>query len=141
MSNPFSVRKGTPHVQQRHARYRDFTHTRLRERLVMRPDWKCADEFTPAENRYAECAKATPETATYNVTWLNGRLRAGFEWLQQARPHIGCLQELKTDDYKSSATAIEDAGYGAIRNEEGARHGVATLPEGEPPREIRRGVP
>ncbi len=52
-----------------------------------------------------------------------------------------CLQELKTDDTKFPARAIEDAGYGAIWHGQRSHHGVAILAKGQSPREIRRGLP
>ena len=79
--------------------------------------------------------------ATYNVNGVNGRLPRLLEWLQETRPDIVCLQELKTDDSKFPAKAIEDAGYGSIWHGQRAHHGVAILAKGETPREIRRGLP
>lgn len=52
-----------------------------------------------------------------------------------------CLQELKTDDTKFPARAIEDAGYGAIWHGQRSHHGVAIVAKGQSLREIRRGLP
>jgi exodeoxyribonuclease-3 len=79
--------------------------------------------------------------ATYNVNGVNGRLPRLLEWLSETTPDIVCLQELKTDDSKFPARAIEDAGYGAIWHGQRSHHGVAILAKGETPTEIRRGVP
>ena len=79
--------------------------------------------------------------ATYNVNGVNGRLPRLLEWLRETSPDIACLQELKTDDTKFPARAIEDAGFGAIWHGQRAHHGVAVLAQGETPREIRRGLP
>jgi exodeoxyribonuclease III len=79
--------------------------------------------------------------ATYNVNGVNGRLPRLLEWLRETRPDVACLQEIKTDDSKVPARAIEDAGYGAIWHGQRAHHGVAILARGETPREIRRGLP
>ena len=65
----------------------------------------------------------------------------GLEWLAETAPDIVCLQELKTDDSKVPARAIEDAGYGAIWHGQRAHHGVAILAKGEAPKERRRGLP
>jgi len=79
--------------------------------------------------------------ATYNVNGVNGRLPRLLEWLDETRPDIVCLQELKTDDTKFPARALADAGYGALWHGQRAHHGVAILARGETPRELRRGLP
>jgi exodeoxyribonuclease-3 len=79
--------------------------------------------------------------ATYNVNGVNGRLPRLVEWLDETAPDIACLQEIKTDDTKFPAKAIAAAGYGAIWHGQRAHHGVAILAKGEPPLEIRRGLP
>jgi exodeoxyribonuclease-3 len=79
--------------------------------------------------------------ATYNVNGVNGRLPRLLEWLQETRPDVACLQELKTDDTKFPARALADAGYGAIWHGQRAHHGSAILARGKPPREVRRGLP
>lgn len=79
--------------------------------------------------------------ATYNVNGVNGRLPRLLEWLAETSPDVVCLQEIKTDDSKVPARAIEAAGYGAIWHGQRAHHGVAILAKGETPREIRRGLP
>ena len=71
--------------------------------------------------------------ATYNVNGVNGRLPRLLEWLAETSPDIVCLQELKTDDSKFPARAIEDAGYGAIWHGQRSHHGVAILAKGETP--------
>ena len=79
--------------------------------------------------------------ATYNVNGVNGRLPRLVEWLDQTRPDVVCLQEIKTDDTKFPAAALANAGYGAIWHGQRAHHGVAILARGAVPREIRRGLP
>jgi exodeoxyribonuclease-3 len=79
--------------------------------------------------------------ATFNVNGVNGRLPRLLEWLQQRKPDIVCLQELKTDDSKFPARALEQAGYGAIWHGQRAHHGVAILAKGIEPAETRRGLP
>ena len=56
-------------------------------------------------------------------------------------PDVVCLHELKTDDAKFPAHAIEDVGYGAIWHGQRSHHGVAILAKGATPIEIRRGLP
>lgn len=79
--------------------------------------------------------------ATYNVNGVNGRLPRLLEWLAETTPDVVCLQELKTDDSKFPARAIQDAGYGAIWHGQRAHHGVAILARNAIPRETRRGLP
>jgi exodeoxyribonuclease-3 len=79
--------------------------------------------------------------ATYNVNGVNGRLPRLIDWLSETAPDIVCLQEIKTDDTKFPARAIEAAGYGAIWHGQRSHHGVAILAKGVTPREIRRGLP
>lgn len=71
---------------------------------------------------------------------VNGRLPRLLEWLLETKPDIVCLQELKTDDTKFPARAIQDAGYGAIWHGQRSHHGVAILAKDETPKEIRRGL-
>ena len=79
--------------------------------------------------------------ATYNVNGVNGRLARLVEWLEETRPDVACLQEIKTTDEKCPARAIEQAGYGSIWHGQRSHHGVAILARGCVPEEIRRGLP
>jgi exodeoxyribonuclease-3 len=86
-------------------------------------------------------ARAIVTVATYNVNGVNGRLPRLLEWLRETSPDVACLQELKTDDTKFPAKAIESAGYGAVWHGQRSHHGVAVLAKGQAPRERRRGLP
>ena len=79
--------------------------------------------------------------ATYNVNGINARLPRLLEWLEEARPDVACLQELKADGDRIPVQAIEDAGYGAIWHGQKGFNGVAILARGEQPVERRRGLP
>jgi exodeoxyribonuclease-3 len=79
--------------------------------------------------------------ATFNVNGVNGRLSRLVEWLEEARPDVACLQELKAPDEKFPAEAIEKAGYGAIWHGQQRWNGVAILARGCEPVETRRGLP
>ena len=79
--------------------------------------------------------------ATFNVNGVNGRLRRLLEWLEETRPDIVCLQELKAPQEKFPAAAIEKAGYGAIWVGQSRWNGVAILARGCEPVETRRGLP
>ena len=78
--------------------------------------------------------------ATFNVNGVNGRLPRLLEWLDETRPDIVCLQEIKTGDGISGQT-IEAAGYGAIWHGHAPTTASAILARGEVPRELRRGLP
>ena len=45
------------------------------------------------------------KVATYNVNGVNGRLPRLLEWLDETKPDIVCLQEIKTTDKKCPARA------------------------------------
>jgi len=79
--------------------------------------------------------------ATYNVNGVNGRLPLLLEWLADAQPDVVCLQELKAPQEKFPEVAIRNAGYGAVWLGQKSWNGVAILARGEPPVEIRRGLP
>jgi len=79
--------------------------------------------------------------ATYNVNGVNGRLPVLLRWLEEARPDVVCLQELKAPDEKFPETAIADAGYSAIWHGQKSWNGVAILARGMDIHETRRGLP
>ncbi|QAY75385.1 exodeoxyribonuclease III [Sphingosinicella sp. BN140058] len=79
--------------------------------------------------------------ATFNVNGVNGRLPLLLEWLEETRPDVACLQELKAPDDKFPAAAIEKAGYGVIWHGQPRWNGVAMLARGCEPVETRRGLP
>ena len=78
--------------------------------------------------------------ATFNVNGVNGRLGLLLEWLEEARPDIVCLQELKAPQEKFPAAAIDRAGYGAIWHGQKSWNGVAILARDADPIETRRGL-
>ena len=79
--------------------------------------------------------------ATFNVNGVNGRLPRLIEWLEEERPDVACLQELKAPQDKFPIEAIEEAGYGAIWQGQSRWNGVAILARGCEPVETRRGLP
>lgn len=81
------------------------------------------------------------KVATYNVNGINGRLPVLLQWLQEARPDVVCLQELKAPQEKFPLKAIEDAGYQAIWHGQKSWNGVAILSKLGAPQEIRRALP
>lgn len=79
--------------------------------------------------------------ATYNVNGINARLPVLLRWLEETKPDVACLQELKAPMEKIPQQAIEDAGYHAIWHGQKSWNGVAILSRNEPPEEIRRALP
>jgi exodeoxyribonuclease-3 len=79
--------------------------------------------------------------ASYNVNGVKGRLPRLLEWLEETRPDVVCLQEIKTGDPTAAAQALADAGYQGVWHPQRAHHGVAILARGEAPRELHRGLP
>lgn len=79
--------------------------------------------------------------ATYNVNGINGRLPVLLGWLQQSKPDVVCLQELKASQDNFPLAAIENAGYGAIWHGQKSWNGVAILARERQPFETRRGLP
>jgi exodeoxyribonuclease-3 len=79
--------------------------------------------------------------ATFNVNGVNGRLDILLDWLEETRPDVVCLQELKAPQQKFPLSAIEKAGYGAIWHGQKSWNGVAILAHDTDPIETRRGLP
>ena len=79
--------------------------------------------------------------ATYNVNGVNGRLPVLLKWLEETKPDVACLQELKAPHEKFPEAAIKDAGYTAIWHGQKSWNGVAILSRGGQPKEIRRVLP
>lgn len=79
--------------------------------------------------------------ATFNVNGINGRLDHLLRWLEQSKPDIACLQELKAPDDRFPEAAIRAAGYHAVWHGQKSWNGVAILARGKTPIETRRGLP
>ncbi|WP_295853443.1 exodeoxyribonuclease III [uncultured Xylophilus sp.] len=79
--------------------------------------------------------------ATFNVNSIKARLPALLQWLEETRPDVACLQELKCLDADFPAAALEAAGYGAIWQGQKSWNGVAILARDTAPVEVRRGLP
>ncbi|RZL46809.1 MAG: exodeoxyribonuclease III [Pedobacter sp.] len=78
--------------------------------------------------------------ATYNVNGVNGRLPVLLKWLEDTKPDVVCLQELKAPDEKFPLQAIHDAGYKAIWHGQKSWNGVAILARNKEIKELRRGL-
>ena len=79
--------------------------------------------------------------ATYNVNGINGRLPVLLRWLEETRPDVACLQELKAPQEKFPEEAIKNAGYHATWHGQKSWNGVAILSRNEAPKEVRRTLP
>ena len=79
--------------------------------------------------------------ATFNVNGINSRLPRLLEWLEESRPDVACLQELKSPDTNFPEAAIREAGYGVVFHGQRSWNGVAILARDAEPIEIRRGLP
>jgi exodeoxyribonuclease-3 len=79
--------------------------------------------------------------ATYNVNGVNGRLPVLLRWLEEERPDIVCLQELKAPQDKFPEGPIRDLGYDAIWHGQKSWNGVALLSRVGEIHETRRGLP
>ena len=79
--------------------------------------------------------------ATFNINNVNRRLPNLLQWLDQSRPDVACLQELKSTDDAFPAGALRGAGYGAVWHGQRSWNGVAILARGAEPVLTRKGLP
>ncbi len=79
--------------------------------------------------------------ATFNINGIGARLPALLQWLDETRPDVACLQELKAPHEKFPEEAIRDAGYGAVWHGQKSWNGVAILARGQTPVELGRTLP
>jgi exodeoxyribonuclease III len=77
--------------------------------------------------------------ATYNINGINGRIGNLLRWLEEARPDVVCLQELKCEDHRFPEKVLLEAGYHAIWHGQKSWNGVAILSKYEI-KETRRGL-
>jgi exodeoxyribonuclease-3 len=81
------------------------------------------------------------KVATFNINNINRRLPNLLRWLQQAKPDIVALQELKSTDADFPRSAIENSGYGAVWRGQRSWNGVAILARKAEPVLIRTELP
>lgn len=79
--------------------------------------------------------------ATFNVNGINARLENLLHWLEEEKPDVVALQELKATDQAFPVQEIEAAGYGALWHGQQSWNGVALLGRDTQPLESRRGLP
>jgi exodeoxyribonuclease-3 len=81
--------------------------------------------------------------ATYNINGIKARLPRLLEWLEETRPAVACLQEIKSQDEGFPSAEIEALGYGVITHGQKAFNGVAILADtraGYHLTEVQRGL-
>jgi len=78
--------------------------------------------------------------ASFNINGIKARLPRLLEWLEETRPTVACLQEIKTQDEGFPADEFEKLGYQAIWHGQKGFNGVAILADGVKPVEIQRGL-
>ncbi len=79
--------------------------------------------------------------ATFNINGVKARLPRLLEWLEETKPDIACLQEIKSQDEGFPASEFERIGYGAIWHGQKSFNGVAILARDVQPVETQRGLP
>jgi len=78
--------------------------------------------------------------ASFNINGIKARLPRLTEWLEETRPAVACLQEIKTQDEGFPADEFEKIGYRAIWHGQKGFNGVAILADREL-EEVHRGLP
>lgn len=79
--------------------------------------------------------------ATYNVNGIGARLPVLLRWLEETKPDVACLQELKSPQERFPEAELTAAGYHAIWHGQKSWNGVAILARSGKPVEVRRGLP
>lgn len=79
--------------------------------------------------------------ATYNINGVNGHLGVLLRWLEETKPDIVCLQELKAPQEKFPIKEINDAGYNAIWHGQKSWNGAAILARNMEIKELRNVLP
>ncbi len=79
--------------------------------------------------------------ATYNVNGISARLPVLLRWLQETKPDIACLQELKAPQEKFPEKALAEAGYQAIWQGQKSWNGVAILVREGTFENVQQGLP
>ena len=78
--------------------------------------------------------------ATFNINGVKARLPRLLEWLEETRPSVACLQEIKSQDEGFPIAEFEKIGYHGIWHGQKGFNGVAILADGVKPVEIQRGL-
>ena len=78
--------------------------------------------------------------ASFNINGVKARIAALTAWLEEARPDVVLLQEIKSVDETFPRSAIEDLGYNVETHGQKGFNGVAILSR-LPLEEVSRGLP
>ncbi|NQX95065.1 MAG: exodeoxyribonuclease III [Erythrobacter sp.] len=81
--------------------------------------------------------------ASFNINGIKARLPRLKEWLEETRPSVACLQEIKSQDEGFPASEFEGLGYQPIWHGQKAFNGVAILADskaGYAITEVQRGL-
>ena len=78
---------------------------------------------------------------TYNLNGIRARLPRLIEYLEERKPEVVCLQEIKCADESVPADDIRAAGYAGIWHGQKGFNGVAILARGSEPELRRMGLP
>ena len=79
--------------------------------------------------------------ASFNINGVKARLPRLIEWLEETRPTVACLQEVKSQDEGFPYAEFEKIGYQAIWHGQKGFNGVAILADGVAPVEAQRTLP
>lgn len=79
--------------------------------------------------------------ATYNVNGINSRLPVLLRWLEESKPDVVCLQELKAPQDNFPLLPINASGYEAVWHGQKSWNGVAILSRGERPELLGKVLP
>jgi exodeoxyribonuclease-3 len=78
--------------------------------------------------------------ASFNINGIKARAQALLDWLDEARPDLVVLQEIKSVDEAFPRAPIEDLGYNIETHGQKSFNGVAILSK-LPLEDVRRGLP
>lgn len=78
--------------------------------------------------------------ATWNVNSVKAHLESVTTWLQQAKPDVVCLQEIKCEDHAFPVAHFEELGYSSLVHGQKTYNGVALLSK-LPMEDVQRGLP
>ncbi|MFW5655315.1 MAG: exodeoxyribonuclease III [Roseicyclus sp.] len=78
--------------------------------------------------------------ATFNINGVKARIGALCDWLDEARPDVALLQEIKSVDAAFPREVIEERGYNVETHGQKGFNGVAILSR-RPLEDVRRGLP
>jgi exodeoxyribonuclease-3 len=78
--------------------------------------------------------------ASFNINGVKARLPRLLEWLEETRPAVACLQEVKSQEEGFPCAEFEKIGYHAICHGQKGFNGVAILADGVEPVEAGRGL-